>query len=107
MNTNTTTKPFKPNLNEIMKYQKIVNFAIVLIAIAFFSSCASSGYTSSKSGFFSGLIHGFVFFPFAILAKIFGMDYDLYASNNSGLFYWIGFIIGLGGLGSGGRSLSR
>lgn len=74
-----------------------------VLTILLLTSCAPEGYTNKEYGFFSGIIHGFVFI-FALLSKLFGMDYGLYASNNSGFLYWVGFIIGLGGLGGGARS---
>lgn len=77
----------------------------VLVLIFSLSSCASAGYTSSEAGFFSGILHGFVFF-FALIGKLFGADIGLYAEHNTGFFYWLGFIIGIGGLG-GGASRSR
>lgn len=64
------------------------------------SSCAPEGRTYQEYGFFSGIWHG-ICFPFAIIGKIFGADFGIYAENNSGFFYWIGFLIGLGVLGGG------
>lgn len=72
----------------------------ILVLILLVSSCAPEGYTSVEYGFFSGIWHG-VCLPFAIIGKIFGSDIGIYAENNSGFLYWIGFIIGLGGLGGG------
>jgi hypothetical protein len=82
---------------------KIKITGLFVLTILLLTSCAPEGYTNKEYGFFSGIIHGFVFI-FALLSKLFGMDYGLYASNNSGFFYWIGFIIGLGGLGGGANS---
>lgn len=64
------------------------------------SSCAPEGYTSDEYGFFSGIWHG-ICLPFAIIGKIFGVDVGIYAENNTGFFYWIGFIFGIGGFGGG------
>lgn len=64
------------------------------------SSCAPEGRTYDEYGFFSGIWHG-ICFPFAIIGKIFGADIGIYAQHNSGFFYWIGFLFGLGGLGGG------
>lgn len=64
------------------------------------SSCAPKGYTSDEYGFFSGIWHGFCF-AFALVGKLFGAKIGLYAENNTGFFYWLGFILGLGGLGGG------
>jgi hypothetical protein len=82
----------------MFKYLKSSLSIIVLILLV--SSCAPEGYTSDEYGFFSGIWHG-ICLPFAIIGKIFGSDIGIYAENNSGFLYWIGFIIGLGGLGGG------
>lgn len=84
--------------------KKAVTATALTCLVLFLQSCAPSGYEESQAGFFSGLIHGFVLFPFALLAKLFGMDYGLYAEHNSGVFYWLGYIIGIGGLGGGAAS---
>ena len=78
---------------------------VIFIALGF-TSCAPSGYSSSEYGFFSGIIHGFVFI-FALIGKLFGADVGLFADNNTGFFYWLGFIIGFGGLGGGGAASRR
>jgi len=77
---------------------KYLVFFVVLISIL--GSCAPEENTYETYGFLSGIWHGFCF-PFALIGKIFGMDVGLYARNNSGFFYWIGFLIGLGILGGG------
>lgn len=69
-------------------------------------SCAPESYSPHEYGFFGGILHG-IAFPFALLSKLFGVDYGLYAENNSGFFYWLGFILGLGGLGGGGSAAKR
>ena len=78
---------------------------IILIAVLLIS-CAPSGYTSDDYGFWSGLWHG-ICFPFALIGKLFGADIGIYAENNTGFFYWLGFIFGIGGLGGGGRGISK
>lgn len=70
------------------------------------TSCAPNEHTQDEYGFFSGIIHGFVFF-FSLIGKLFGFNIGLYAENNSGFFYWLGFIIGIGGLSGGATSSSR
>jgi len=79
-------------------------FGLIALSI---TSCAPNHSTRHEYGFFGGIIHGLVFFPFALLSKLFGMDFGLYAENNSGFLYWIGFIIGLGGIGGGGNAARR
>jgi len=85
-----------------MKKTKIVLPLVAILVVILFSSCASNGYTAHQHGFFYGVIHGLVF-PFALISKLFTSDYGLYAENNTGFFYWLGFIIGIFGLGGGGR----
>jgi hypothetical protein len=87
-----------------VKYQTLIYLTFAFICLLSLSSCAAAGPTSSEAGFFAGIIHGIVLFPFALLAKLFGMDYSLYAEHNSGFFYWIGYVIGIGGLGTGVRA---
>lgn len=80
---------------------------IAVFAILFtLTSCAPAGYSSHEYGFFGGIWHGFLFF-FALIGKLFGADIGLYADNNTGFTYWLGFIIGIGGLGGGGAAASR
>ena len=67
------------------------------------SSCAPKENTTNQYGFFSGILHGFVFF-FSLIGKLLGFSIGLYAENNSGFFYWLGFIIGIGGFGGGANS---
>jgi hypothetical protein len=87
-----------------MKTKNLTVFAVLIMIICFLPSCAPKYSTNHEYGFFGGIMHGIVFFPFAIVAKIFGMDYGLYAENNSGFLYWIGFILGIGSLGGGASS---
>jgi hypothetical protein len=89
-----------------IKIQNLLIGAILIFVVINLSSCAPAGYTSHRSGFFSGIIHGFVFI-FALLGKLFGFHNGLYAENNTGFFYWLGFIIGIGGLGGGGAASRR
>lgn len=60
-------------------------------------SCAPEPACETKVGetygFISGLVHGLVF-PIALIGKVVGVDTGLYAVNNSGLLYWLGFLLG-------------
>jgi hypothetical protein len=78
-------------------YFKILLLLIIVISL---SSCAPEGHTYDEYGFFSGIWHG-ICLPFALIGKLFGSDIGIYAENNSGFLYWIGFIFGIGGLGGG------
>ena len=87
-----------------MKKQQYIQFSVFVILCLSIVSCAPSGHTSAEYGFFSGIWHGFCVFPFSLLGKLFGLDIGLYAEHNSGFLYWLGFIIGIGGLGGSARS---
>jgi hypothetical protein len=89
-----------------MKKAKIILPLVAILVISILSSCAAKGYTAHQHGFLYGIIHGLVF-PFALISKLFTNEYGLYAENNTGFFYWLGFIIGVFGLGGGGRRVAR
>jgi uncharacterized membrane protein len=72
-----------------MHKQNIVIGFSLLVVISCLVSCAPAGYTASEAGFFSGILHGIVFF-FALIGKLFGADIGLYAEHNTGFFYWLG-----------------
>ena len=86
--------------------KNILTAFIAILILTSLSSCAPKGHTSSEYGFFSGIIHGIVIL-FALIGKLFGADVGIYAENNSGFFYWLGFIIGIGGIGGGASSARR
>jgi hypothetical protein len=86
-----------------MKKNYYQTFFLLLILITF-SSCAPKGNTSHEYGFFAGIWHGFCFFPFALLGKLFSFDIGLYAEHNTGFLYWLGYFFGIGGLAGGARS---
>jgi len=79
---------------------------LLLFIVVSISSCAPSEYTDKQYGFFSGIVHGFVL-TFALISKLFGMGYGLYAENNTGFTYWLGFILALLLTGSRGYSSRR
>lgn len=83
-----------------MKNQLYIPSILVMILIGM-SSCAPAEYTEHTYGLLSGIWHGFIIL-FSLIGKLFGADVGLYAQNNTGFFYWLGFIIGVVGLGGGG-----
>lgn len=52
----------------------------------------------NQYGFFSGLLHGFIT-PASFIWSLFNDNTAIYAVNNSGGFYDLGFLIGSGGWG--------
>jgi hypothetical protein len=95
----------------IMKKNKTLILAVMLIAASFaLTSCADketvgqclTGYTY---GFFGGLWHGFIG-PFDFIGMLIWDDVTMYAQNNNGVGYALGFLIGSGGWGFlGGKTI--
>jgi hypothetical protein len=97
-----------------MKKNKTLIPAALLLVIASFVlvSCADkesvgqclTGYTY---GFFGGLWHGFIA-PFDFIGMLIWSDVTMYAQNNNGVGYALGFLIGSGGWGFlGGKTIFR
>ena len=89
-----------------MKPKIPVYITLFVLLVVCLSSCVPEGHTVRQYGFLSGFVHGLVF-VFALIGKLFGGDYGLYAVNNTGFFYWLGFIIGLGMIAGGGAASRR
>lgn len=89
-----------------MKTNKIVKVVLVVFCITTLISCAPQGYTKHNAGFLEGLWHGFIII-FSIIGKLIGKNVGIYAAHNTGVTYWLGFILGLGVLGGGGNSARR
>lgn len=83
----------------------ILLLTFILTGCADTPSCEAVA-RSSEHGFLWGLAHGIVF-PLALLSKLFGVDYGLYAVDNTGFWYWLGYLIGIGGLSGGANSARR
>lgn len=89
-----------------MKSRKYLFSLALIVCVLSLSSCAPSGYEESRAGFLSGLWHGFIIM-FSLIGKLIGADIGIYAENNTGFTYWLGFILGIGVLGGGGSSARR
>ncbi|MFZ0280750.1 MAG: hypothetical protein WAL29_03825 [Bacteroidales bacterium] len=81
------------------------NFIVVfvLFALILLSGCANNEVVDQclsghKYGFFGGLWHGFIA-PFDFLGMLFNNEITMYAQNNNGGFYALGFLLGSGGWG--------
>jgi len=73
------------------------------LSIIIFSGCADSEsvgscLTGHTYGFFGGLWHGFIA-PFDFIGMLFDKSITMYAQNNNGGLYALGFLIGSGGWG--------
>lgn len=85
---------------------------LLIAAIFLFTGCANNeavapclkGYTY---GFFGGLWHGFIA-PFDFIGMLFNDKITMYAQNNNGGLYALGFLMGSGGWGFfGSKGASR
>jgi hypothetical protein len=91
--------------------QKFLLF-LLLAAVIILSGCANNEavgpcLTGHKYGFFGGLWHGFIA-PFDFIAMLFNNEITMYAQNNNGGFYALGFLLGSGGWGFfGSKGASR
>lgn len=80
-------------------------FLIICITgiVLLMASCANNEVvepclTGHKYGFFGGLWHGFIA-PFDFIGMLFNNEITMYAQNNNGGLYALGFLLGSGGWG--------
>jgi hypothetical protein len=94
------------------KQNKVCQMVIVLIILVLFSGCANKEtvdacLTGHTYGFLGGLWHGIIA-PIDFIGMLIRRDVTMYAQNNNGAWYAIGFLIGSGGWGFlGGRGLGK
>lgn len=78
-------------------------FGSLTLMIVLLSSCANNVdvkqcLTGHTYGFFGGLWHGFIA-PFDFIGMLFNDKITMYAQNNNGGLYALGFLLGSGGWG--------
>jgi hypothetical protein len=87
-------------------------FTIAIVAVVLLSGCAQRVNVDfclkgHQYGFFGGLWHGFIA-PFDFIAMLFDQNVTMYAQNNNGGLYALGFLLGSGGWGFfGGKGVKR
>ena len=86
-----------------MKKEWFLFLAILILLVL--GGCAHSPnlepcLTDKTYGFFSGLWHGFIIW-FSFIGSWFSHNILIYAPNNNGFWYDLGFMIGLGAFGGG------
>ena len=92
--------------------QKNFLIVIILLAIVILSGCANNEsvkqcLTGHTYGFLGGLWHGFIA-PFDFIGMLFNDKITMYAQNNNGGLYALGFLLGSGGWGFfGGKGVKR
>ena len=83
-----------------------------LVSLMILSGCANNELvkqclTGHTYGFFGGLWHGFIA-PFDFIGMLFNEKITMYAQNNNGGLYALGFLLGSGGWGFfGGKGIRR
>ena len=87
-------------------------FLTILLFLIILSGCANNEevkqcLTGHTYGFFGGLWHGFIA-PFDFIGMLFNNNITMYAQNNNGGLYALGFLLGSGGWGFfGGKGIRR
>ena len=85
--------------------RRYVRLAILLvIGASLLTACATQPTPTAFSeppGFVLGFVHGIIS-PFALIAELF-TNVRIYAFPNSGGWYDLGFMLGIGALGGGSR----
>jgi len=87
-----------------MRDKLLTGLALALLL----SSCAAGNgtYAVDQAGFFAGIWHGWIA-PFALIGHVFDGDIRIYETNNTGIWYDVGFYIAvISGFGSLGLSRS-
>jgi hypothetical protein len=84
-------------------HQKNFWILFLLSSVVLLSGCADNESVElclkgHQYGFFGGLWHGFIA-PFDFIGMLFSKDITMYAQNNNGGLYALGFLMGSGGWG--------
>ena len=92
------------------KYRTTLLFSFALLASLCFVSCANAEpvkecLTGKQFGFLFGLLHGFIT-PVSFVGSLLNDNVAIYAVNNTGGWYDLGFLLGSSGWGfmAGSRS---
>ena len=94
------------NRRKLLPLLLFASIVIIASSCAPEAECAADIAVQKQYGFFSGFFHGLLV-PIAVISKMIGLDVGIYAVNNTGFLYWLGYLIGLGGLGGGAYSGTR
>ena len=83
--------------------QKLLLPVAIVTGIILLTGCANNEAVEQclkghQYGFFGGLWHGFIA-PFDFIGMLFDKDIAMYAQNNNGGLYALGFLLGSGGWG--------
>jgi hypothetical protein len=86
-----------------INHGKVILPLLVILGLFLITGCANNEVvdqclTGHKYGFFGGLWHGFIA-PFDFIGMLFNKEITMYAQNNNGGLYALGFLLGSGGWG--------
>lgn len=76
----------------------IAGLMIVILSGCAYNENVEACLTGHTYGFFGGLWHGFIA-PFDFIGMLFNKEITMYAQNNNGGLYALGFLLGSGGWG--------
>lgn len=90
---------------------KSLPLTLLLFSIILLSSCAETQHiegciTGHTFGFWGGIWHGIIA-PFSFVISLFNNHVAVWAVNNNGHWYTLGFMLGIGSLGFGGSKASH
>ncbi len=86
-----------------LPFSKIIAFAALAVLVFSLASCAGvepvqECLAGKQYGFLYGLLHGFIT-PVSFIGSLFDDNVAIYAVNNKGGWYDLGFLLGSGGWG--------
>ena len=81
------------------KYLGLALIALLVISCVATPEVITECLASEPAGFWKGLWHGLIS-PVTIVASFFMDNVSMYEVNNTGIWYDLGFIFGIGGLSS-------
>lgn len=93
-------------------FKTLATILLVFLLLGLISGCANreivdACLTGHQYGFWGGLWHGIIA-PIDFILMLFKDNITLYAQNNNGAWYALGFLIGSGGWGfMGGKGIAR
>ena len=95
------------------RFRKLALFCVIsLVVLLILQGCANREIVTEclhghHYGFWGGLWHGIIA-PIDFIVMLFNHDVTMYAQNNNGGWYALGFLLGSGGWGFlGGKGISR
>lgn len=99
-------------MKTILKHRGSIVFFLFIGSLILFTGCAhreivTECLSGTTYGFWGGLWHGIIA-PVDFVVMLFRDDITVYATNNNGGWYALGFLIGSGGWGFlGGKGASK